>query len=400
MFAKITLIIYNIYAMGRIIKTKQNMTWLFATVFAMILLVAVAVQIPSLEIAALTNEEYDAKIKEIEDRVSEYKSKAAELASQSETLNGAIAQLQLQQDQVQAEIDLNNAKMAQLENEIAANEAKMKKQGAALAKSIAASYIAGQPSALEVLANSNTISDYVENRSQQESLQAQLNSLINQINKLKTELQIQKNKVNAILNDQKSRRDQIDSSKKQQQNLLDQTQGQESKYQDLVKENNQEISRLKAEQIRLNQISGGTVVAGDPNHGGYPAYLNDAPISALIDPWGMFNRQCVSYTAWKVHSTYGNMPYWGGIGNANQWDDNAARIGIPYGKTPKPGSVIVFNSGRWGHVAWVESVNDDGTINVSEYNQNGDGRYHERYNVNYMKEIDTVNFVYFGEWKR
>ena len=75
------------------------------------------------------------------------------------------------------------------------------------------------------------------------------------------------------------------------------------------------------------------------------------------------------------------MPYWGGRGNANQWDDNARSAGIPVDSTPRPGSVAVSNSGYYGHVMWVESVNPNGTINVSQYNWGLDGRYSEAYNL-------------------
>jgi surface antigen len=91
------------------------------------------------------------------------------------------------------------------------------------------------------------------------------------------------------------------------------------------------------------------------------------------------------------------MPYWGGIGNAKQWDDNAARFGIPYGSTPKVGSVAVRNAGYWGHVAWVESINGDGTINISEYNINFSGEYGERNGVS-ASYFDA--YIYFGEWKK
>ena len=163
----------------------------------------------------------------------------------------------------------------------------------------------------------------------------------------------------------------------------------------MTADNRAKIQQLQAEQARANQTGtgGGQVVAGDPNRGGYPSYLNNAAKDALVDPWGMYNRECVSYTAWKVYQTYGNMPYWGGRGNANQWDDNARAAGIPTGSTPKIKSVAVWHIGRYGHVAWVESVNSDGTFNVSEYNRGGDGLYHERVNIS----TSGVVFIYFGE---
>jgi surface antigen len=321
------------------------------------------------------------------------------LSEQADSLSNAIAVLQNQQDALQAEINLNKAKIAELNSEIAANEAKLEEQGAVLGDTLVDLHLDKRVTPLEILASSKSLSDYVDKQAQQTTVKEQVNSSVQKIDELKKKLQEEKAAVERLLNDQQYRNKQLATKRQEQQNLLNQTQGQEATYKELTDKNNKEIERLRAEQIRINQSStgGGTVVAGDPNRGGYPAYLHNARKDSLVDPWGMYNRECVSYAAWKVHQNYGNMPYWGGIGNANQWDNNAVRFGIPYGSTPKPGSVAVFNAGRWGHVAWVESVNANGSINLSEYNWNGDGQYHERRNVS-AGSVDA--FIYFGEWRR
>ncbi len=97
----------------------------------------------------------------------------------------------------------------------------------------------------------------------------------------------------------------------------------------------------------------------------------------MIDRWGMYNRECVSYTAWKVYETYGYMPYWGGSGNANQWPGDARAAGIPTGSTPKADSVAIWNVGAFGHAMWVEAVNSDGSLWVSQYNYSYNGQYSE-----------------------
>lgn len=39
--------------------------------------------------------------------------------------------------------------------------------------------------------------------------------------------------------------------------------------------------------------------------------------------------------------------------------------------TPEAGSILQSSEGPMGHVAYVESVNDDGSVTVSEMNYNG-----------------------------
>lgn len=113
------------------------------------------------------------------------------------------------------------------------------------------------------------------------------------------------------------------------------------------------------------------------SNGDYPSYLADAPIDAVVDPWGMYNRESVSYTAWKVHQKNGHMPYWGGYGNANQWPGNAKAAGIEVSNAPRPESVAISMNGAYGHAMWVEDVLADGQIKVSQYNNNLRGSYTE-----------------------
>lgn len=106
----------------------------------------------------------------------------------------------------------------------------------------------------------------------------------------------------------------------------------------------------------------------------YP-YANAPWPNEESDPWGMYKRQCVSYTAWAVATSGRNMPNWGGVGNANQWPDDARNAGIPVDETPRAGDVAIMNIGWAGHAMYVDSVNDDGTINISQYNGTYDGTY-------------------------
>jgi surface antigen len=118
-----------------------------------------------------------------------------------------------------------------------------------------------------------------------------------------------------------------------------------------------------------NHASGGA-----PCGGGYPGYLCNAAQDTVVDPWGMFNRECVSYTAYKVAASGRHMPYWGGRGNANQWPDSARADGIPVDGNPKAGDVAISLAGPYGHAMYVEAVNG-GSVYVSQYNYGVPGTY-------------------------
>ncbi|KFE41582.1 CHAP domain-containing protein [Staphylococcus agnetis] len=73
--------------------------------------------------------------------------------------------------------------------------------------------------------------------------------------------------------------------------------------------------------------------------------------------------QCTYYVFDRVGGTIGST--WG---NANNWASAAAAAGYTVNHTPKAGAILQTTSGPFGHVAYVESVNSNGTITVSEMN--------------------------------
>jgi LysM repeat protein len=69
---------------------------------------------------------------------------------------------------------------------------------------------------------------------------------------------------------------------------------------------------------------------------------------------------CTWYVATKRNVTW--------RGDAGFWYQNAAAQGYPVGKTPRMGAIMVTWESYLGHVAYVESVNPDGSWVVSEMN--------------------------------
>ncbi|WP_436877523.1 CHAP domain-containing protein [Mammaliicoccus sciuri] len=60
-------------------------------------------------------------------------------------------------------------------------------------------------------------------------------------------------------------------------------------------------------------------------------------------------------------------------GNANNWASAAAQSGYTVNNNPSAGSVLQTTAGGYGHVAYVDKVNSDGSIQVSEMNYQGVG---------------------------
>ena len=72
---------------------------------------------------------------------------------------------------------------------------------------------------------------------------------------------------------------------------------------------------------------------------------------------------------WYVKNRRADLP--NNLGNADTWYYRAQAQGIPVGSAPRVGAVAQSRGGM--HVAYVESVNGDGTVTVSEMNVRGLG---------------------------
>lgn len=84
------------------------------------------------------------------------------------------------------------------------------------------------------------------------------------------------------------------------------------------------------------------------------------------------NTYDYGYCTWYVKNRRGaSIP--NGLGNANTWYSRAAGMGMAVGSTPKAGAVGTTTRGSLGHVVYVESVNKDGSVNISEMNYKGFG---------------------------
>ncbi len=359
------------------------------TLISLAVLIGVATPIQMMDSPAYADE-YDQKIAAIQRDRDVYDAKAAELAAQADTLANKKAILETQQASLQQEINLSQAKYEKLKKDIADNEQKIEDNRDALGQTIADMYVDDSVSPLELLASSSNIADYVDKQEYRASMRDNLTQTIDEIQKLKAELETQKTDIEKVLADQQAQKDQLVAKVTEYNNLVAQTKNQQSAYETLSSNAAKEQDKLRADQQAAIAAAiaaagnSGKVVPGDANHGGYPSNLANAPQDSIVDPWGMYNRECVSYVAWKVYQKNGYMPYWGGRGNAKQWPSNAQAAGIATGSTPRVGSAGVIYAGTWGHIVWVNSVNSNGTINISQYNYNwgaGRGLYSEMYNV-------------------
>ncbi|MDB5163723.1 MAG: hypothetical protein JWS12_341 [Candidatus Saccharibacteria bacterium] len=369
-------------------KKKSSITKRFISVHRLSILAVVAVlAMTGLGARFARADQFDEQIKALNQQNAQSAQAKAQLGVEASSLSDEIAKLQAQINTLENQIQANQNKRDDIQRQITAAEEELAKQKRVLGEDIKQMYLDGQISTLEMLASSKDLSEFIDKQQYRSAVQQKIKETLDKITELKHQLAAQKIEVEKLLKDEQAMQATLDGQRAQNANLLALNQNQQSSLDQQIKTNFAQITSLRRQQATENAklFKGARVVSGgacDTAHGDtYPAQWCAIPQDSVIDAWGMYNRECVSYTAWKVYESGRHMPYWGGVGNANQWDDDARAAGIPVDGNPRAGDVAIKNSLPYGHAMYVESVNADGSLNISQYNQQLDGRYSLAYNV-------------------
>ena len=299
--------------------------------------------------------------------------KSANATEAADTLAGEVSRLNDEIAIYEAHIATNTAIAEDLDKDITANMEKLSLQQAALAQLLVNVHFDEQPEAIMILAGSTSISDYAERQSRADSVKEQVAISAQNVKTLKQELESQKTEVERVIADQELQRTNIANKRAEQKAL-------EEKYRD-----NADAYAAEAAEARKQKIAAMAEETAARNNSGSAVYSNDStgyPYSEICppsDPWnqlgpidnlGYYACQCTSYAAYRAYMAWGIGLY--GWGNASSWyyvADNTP--GFHVSSTPAANTVAVTTDGAFGHVMWVESVNPDGTINLSEYNNYG-----------------------------
>ena len=103
-------------------------------------------------------------------------------------------------------------------------------------------------------------------------------------------------------------------------------------------------------------------------------------IATRVGPWGFYTRHSTDYVAWRFFqrdvafsaTMSGPNGKTGQFGDARTWAANATAVGFKVDDAPRVGSIAHWagdeqGASTSGHVAYVERVNADGSVVVSEF---------------------------------
>lgn len=320
--------------------------------------------------------------REAADAAAAADSKAAAAANNALTLEGEVERLNAEIASLEADIVANQAIADDLSAQIAENEAKLELQQTALARMLVDMHFESEPDAIILLAGSSSIGDYAEKQSRQSNAKTQVTSSAEAIRELKESLEQQKSSVDALIASAEASRAEITVKRNRQNALITKYQNDSAAYErDAAAARETMQQEIAAEIAKYN--TGGVVGEG---FNSYP-YADRCPrdnVGYIVV--GGYVCQCTSYAGWKAQEFFGI--YISSWGDAKSWGTTASRLGYVVDNIPAPHTIAYSTSGIYGHVMWVESINANGTINLTEYNNPSSsksglpGDFGARYNVN------------------
>ncbi|MEI7690618.1 MAG: CHAP domain-containing protein [bacterium] len=339
---------------------------------------------------ALTRSQINDQTNQAQDQKNQAQQDQVTLGNELDVFDGQISQIQLQIGLTQAEIDKKNTEIVNINNQIAQTELDLLKQRNLMNEYLKTIYIEGQTSTIEMIATSNSFSDFVNQSEYLSAMQQNVQDTANKILSLKMDLE--ENKKDLILNKAKTEQLKVEQVSKQQSiealrsakaSTISQKSAQVSTLNDQIRL----LRGLKADDDPVPVYSGGSSSGNSGNSNGYPWAGVGFP-SYVSDNWGFYLRQCTSYAAWMSASRGpvdgATLRHWGtghpGNANGGQWADRAIEDGFKVSSTPTANSIMVFPAwrvGDVGHVAYVDSANGD-TVHITEYNWDLLGNPNER----------------------
>lgn len=291
------------------------------------------------------------------------------------SLNVEIANLNLQIASLEADID-------DLNEQIEETEAKLKIEQNGLAELLVKMHFEGDAEPITILAGANSISDLAEKATRSDVAKQQISAAALSIRAAKEKLEEDKARVEELLESQKQARQELEETKAKQQELVAKYQNDASSYNAQAEAAKQAQRDAVTEFCKQNPEACGRDYNGANTYWwqdecpakfrnglSYTTWYNGHKIGGLI-------CECVSYVGWKAYEWYRIYLAWG---DANTWDDNGRSLGYVVNNTPAEGSIGQRDFGRYGHVFWVEKVYADGSIDVTDYNWNVDGRFGARH---------------------
>ncbi len=296
---------------------------------------------------------------------------AANAARSANAYQIKVSELSAEIAKKEAEIASTTAEIKELKDEIDEKEAKLDEEQEALAELLVNMHFESDAEPIRILAGASSISDLAEKAAREEVAQEQINTKAESVKKAKEELEDEKAKVEELLARQESEKADLSKQQADKKALVEKYANDAEAY-NAVAAAAQEEARLAAQRYQEAHPEEFQGTASQYTGANTYPWQADCPgrQDAYLTYWdgykiGGYVCECVSYAGWKAYEAFGVPAAWG---NAYSWASGARNAGYRVDKSPAANTIGQSGGAPYGHVFWVESVNGDGSINVTEYN--------------------------------
>ena len=349
----------------------------------------------------------DTECEAAKENMKQSQADAANYTKKANSVTEIIEQLENEIAVLNGVIANNETKVKKLNKEIEATEQKLDEERSALAELLVSMHFSSDAEPILVLAGSTSISDLAEKAAREEVAKQEIVAASEKVKETKAELNHQKEEVEATLAANEQSRMAL-ASKEESQKELKKT------YEDSADEA-AAVASYWEEQVKamswtppVTSSGNGTRWTGAGNTYPYQnvcSYDFDYGLPGnWTFPYGGLICQCTDYASYKAYETWGITNTWGGdawayiYGGGRLVPNNGATTYV--NSVPAPNSIAIWPAayaGATGHVAWVESVNEDGSMNITEYNVNwpANGCYEKDFCSRTGVGTAGVNFLHF-----
>lgn len=349
---------------------NKNRILILITIMVLVGVPFVGTVIDSAEVNGLSRAcQNSAACREAVAKEQEANKNAAAASNSADYFQMKVSELSMEISSREAEIVQTEVQIKELKKQIYQTQQKLEEEQEALAELLINMHFDGDSEPIQILAGSSSISDLAEKAAREEVVKQQISVSAAAVRSAKQQLEADKAEVEELLASQQAAKEALVAKRNEQQSLVEKYQNDAEAYTEVAKAA-QEAQRAaeRAEQEAHPELYRGSAYTGANT---YP-WQGDCPdkqdwYGTVWDGHyiGGYVCECVSYAGWKAYEAYGVVLAWG---NAYSWDDRARAAGYTVNHTPAAGTIGQADGGAYGHVFWVESVNGDGSINVTEYN--------------------------------
>lgn len=345
-------------------------------------------------------EEAKAKMQENQSAAASYTNKANSVSEIIEQLNSEIAS-------INNTIAENEAKVKKLNKEIEKTEERLDDELSALAELLVNTHFESDAEPIMIAAGSTSISDLAEKSARGEVAKQEIATASKKIKETRQQLNEQRDEVQTTLEANEQSRMALAAKKESQKEL-------KSSYENSADEA-AAVASYWEDKVAAMAWTPPANASGSGTRN--PSARNSYPYSGVCGPdfnyglpgnwtfpYGGLICQCTDYASYKASERWGITNTWGGdawayIYAGGRYVPNSGKYTY-VNSTPAPQTIAVWPAsypGATGHVAWVESVNANGSINITEYNVNwpANGCYEKDFCARDGVGTAGVNFVHF-----